>query len=99
MTLTTRCAEHTAAAWAGSDRGARLPKGWAKLRSRIIKRDGYRCVECKGTVRLEVDHVINNDDHATSNLQTLCHACHQAKTLREAQVGRYGPAHGYGRTG
>lgn len=59
---------------------------WLKVRHlarpRILSRDGYRCVRCGSTERLEVDHVWpiarggGNDD---GNLQTLCRPCNRRK--------------------
>lgn len=83
------CTEHTRTPWATSNRRERLPNGWAKLRARILRRDRYRCQTqgCRARAT-EVDHVINNDDHDPTNLQSLCSPCHLKKTLAEAQAGR-----------
>jgi 5-methylcytosine-specific restriction endonuclease McrA len=81
------CATHTPAPWTGSTRKARLPQGWEKLRQRILRRDGHRCEICGGPAT-EVDHILRGDDHSPSNLQALCHTCHLAKTLAEAEAGR-----------
>jgi 5-methylcytosine-specific restriction endonuclease McrA len=81
------CPTHTPAPWTGSTRRQRLPPGWDKTRQRILRRDGHRCVPC-GAPAAEVDHIINNDDHSPSNLQAICHPCHERKTLAEAEAGR-----------
>lgn len=86
------CPEHPRIAWAGSDRAQRLPSDWPKIRARVLRRDGHTCQACHGlrcaNQRLEVDHIKRGDDHSLSNLQTLGHACHQAKTLAEAAEAR-----------
>ncbi len=59
---------------------------WLKTRNqarpRILERDGYGCVRCDSTDRLEIDHILplargggNEDD----NLQTLCRPCNRRK--------------------
>jgi 5-methylcytosine-specific restriction enzyme A len=76
-------------AWVGSDRAARLPKGWAKIRKRIIRRDQGRCTardslgnRCTwpGT---EVDHIEPGDDHSDANLRLLCTWHHARKSATE----------------
>ncbi len=62
-----------------------LPRGWAKTRARILKRDRRTCTQC-GLPGREVDHVIpahqgGGDDDA--NLTTLCYDCHKAKSSSE----------------
>lgn len=51
------------------------------------------CVHCEArhelTVATEVDHVIalsNGGADDTSNLQSLCHVCHVAKTLEDLNI-------------
>lgn len=72
-----------------SYRSQPLPKGWDKLRARILRRDGGACQlghpGCTGTAT-EVDHVTpaargGNDD--PSNLQSVCTNCHRIKTTAE----------------
>jgi 5-methylcytosine-specific restriction protein A len=76
-------------AWAGSDRAARLPKGWTKTRARIIRRDGGRCtwVYTDGSrctwPGVEVDHIVPGDDHSDSNLRSLCTWHHRRKSATE----------------
>lgn len=80
-------------AWDSSDRRSRLPSDWAKRRLRVLRRDGYRCQvrDAAGLKCLErgneVDHIVNNDDHDYSNLQTICRAHHRDKTQAEALAG------------
>lgn len=62
---------------------------WMSIRREVLLRDGYACKRC-GIVRLdnECDHIQPLEQGGaamdTSNLQTLCNACHAAKTKREA---------------
>lgn len=74
--------------WSSSTRRQRLPKDWPAITKRIKKRDGYRCVQCQSTEQLEVDHIVAGDNHHDTNLQTLCHPCHQTKTNLEALAAR-----------
>lgn len=61
---------------------------WQALRQQALRRDGFRCVTCGSTYRLEIDHVEsvrNRPDlsYELSNLQTLCSPCHTRKTRQE----------------
>ena len=60
---------------------------WATARRAVFDRDGYRCVLCGRAGRLECDHVTpldrGGDPWDQANLQTLCRACHIAKTREE----------------
>ena len=59
---------------------------WRRLRRLVFERDGYQCVACGKRGRLECDHIVPISDGGTddlANLQTLCRACHMAKTDRE----------------
>ena len=53
----------------------------------MFERDGWRCVLCRRAGRLECDHVTpldqGGDPWDLENLQTLCRACHIAKTREE----------------
>lgn len=54
-------------------------------RHEIFARDGYRCVHCGASDRLEVDHVISiarNGSDDIGNLQTLCKPCNSGKRDR-----------------
>lgn len=76
--------------WSSSDRAQRLPRDWATRRKAALKRDGYLCRKrgprCTA-VATEVDHVIPNDNHTLTNLQSLCSSCHRNKTQLEAVHG------------
>lgn len=67
---------------------------WQAIRERILARDRgvCQCEDCKtsGNVRIahEVDHITPLDQggsNADANLQAINHACHVAKTQREAK--------------
>lgn len=81
-------------AWTSSDRARRLPRGWASIRARILRRDRNRCRwpltyggEC-GAPAGEVDHRDDPDDHGDANLWALCSAHHRAKTQAESRAAR-----------
>lgn len=49
-------------------------------REKVLRRDRYRCIECKTTEKLSVDHIDGNrSNNKLSNLQTLCFTCHGSK--------------------
>ena len=58
-------------------------KDWKVLRVQALRRDGGICVNC-GAEATEVDHIVEIQDGGEefdlSNLRSLCHACHVAKT-------------------
>lgn len=64
----------------------RSTTGWARLRKRVLARDGFRCRMCGGVGRFEVDHIrplhLGGGD-GLDNLQTLCRSCHFKKTAAE----------------
>lgn len=60
-------------------------KRWQVLRMEILERDGFRCKECGGRGRLEVDHIksVRTNPELSfdpDNLQALCPSCHTKKT-------------------
>lgn len=80
--------------WEGSDRRLRLPPDWDKIRKRILRRDGYRCrirdtysQRCSEPA-VDVDHIINNDDHRESNLQAICDWHHKKKSGAEGLIAK-----------
>lgn len=81
------CATHARKPWASSTRRSRLPGNWDTLRRHVLERDGHRCQHC-GAPAGEVDHIIAGDDHRPAALQSLCVACHAAKTATESAEGR-----------
>lgn len=57
----------------------------------VLRRDGFRCVSCESTHRLEIDHVTpvaRGGETVVGNLQTLCKRCHQIKTNVEQGRGK-----------
>lgn len=72
-----------AGGWKGSDRRARLPSGWAKIRARILARDPV-CVLCEVRPSTHCDHIVAKaDDHSDAGLQGVCGPCHDQKSARE----------------
>jgi 5-methylcytosine-specific restriction endonuclease McrA len=77
LTEKSRCPDHPRAR-APSTRAWHAP-GAAKLRRRILRRDGYLCTRC-GRLAAHVHHIIpaaaggSNDP---SNLTSLCADCHR----------------------
>jgi 5-methylcytosine-specific restriction endonuclease McrA len=62
---------------------------WDAARHVVLRRDRFTCRSCgrRGRSReLEVDHIVElargGPSLALDNLQTLCRACHRAKTVR-----------------
>lgn len=61
---------------------------WRRKRELILRRDGYRCQECKRygriTPAVTVHHIHHLEDRpdlalVSSNLVSLCRQCHNAK--------------------
>ncbi|WP_252102971.1 HNH endonuclease [Streptomyces sp. STCH 565 A] len=72
-----------AGGWKGSDRRARLPSGWDKIRARILERDPV-CVLCGVRPSTHCDHIVaKTDDHSDAGLQGVCGPCHDQKSARE----------------
>jgi 5-methylcytosine-specific restriction endonuclease McrA len=81
-------------AWLDSDRSARLPDAWPKIRRRIFRRDGHRCTWIDDGQRCtaeatEVDHIHPGDDHSDHNLRSLCTRHHARKSSAEGHAARY----------
>ncbi|MGK2230634.1 MAG: hypothetical protein ACI9QA_000793 [Methanobacteriota archaeon] len=64
------------------------PPDWNSRKTKVKRRDNYRCQECgdkclsENDVRLHVHHTVPKSDggsHTFDNLQTLCVQCHSAK--------------------
>lgn len=66
-----------------------LDPRWKARREQILKRDGYRCVNCGDTIELEVHHrkyfyilgagcYQNPWDYPDHLLITLCRTCHNS---------------------
>lgn len=65
---------------------------WRNLRKQVLLRDEYMCQEClkhnQYTIADVADHIIELRDDISkaydiNNLQSLCHACHNKKTIEE----------------
>ena len=76
--------------WHTSDRKARLPRNWKRIRATALERAGFRCEWVRvdtGTrcteLATDVDHVVPGDDHSPANLQALCAYHHARKSARE----------------
>jgi len=70
---------------------------WKAVRLQAKRRDGWKCVACGVTGRLEVDHIIPvraapERAFDLTNLQTLCVSCHSRKTRVEVGMGEVNPA-------
>lgn len=89
-----KCEEHQPEPWASNKDKSAHSRGygykWKRLRSNILKRDGYLCQEClrnnKVTEAKEVDHIKNKKRGGTdcpSNLEAICTPCHKKKTIEE----------------
>ena len=75
-------------------RASPLPKGWPRIRSRILRRDRHSCriqgPGCRG-VATEVDHIGDRDDHSDENLRAACITCHASRTGRQARAAQPPP--------
>ena len=74
----------------GSQHHRRLSyKRWQSTRRAVFHRDGFRCVMCGKSGKLECDHVTplqrqpGQDPYDINGLQALCRTCHIEKTRRE----------------
>jgi hypothetical protein len=57
----------------------------------VKRRDGYHCVICGSTTKLEVDHrraLMNGGSNDIINLATLCDDCHTEKTRMDSSLRR-----------
>lgn len=78
------CDEHKSR-WDSSTR--RRPRGWAKIRARILRRDQWICYVC-GLRATDVDHINNLGGDDDWNLAAICLRCHKRKTQAEARESR-----------
>ncbi|ROQ27118.1 HNH endonuclease [Streptomyces sp. PanSC19] len=78
--------------WVGSTRRQRLPKNWASLRRRVIRRDGGQCTATYSDGRrceqpgTDVDHIVPDSlggSDALENLALLCTWHHARKSSAE----------------
>ena len=69
--------------WKGSQRRARLPLGWAKIRAAILARDST-CVLCGVRPSAFCDHIVAKADlNGPADLQGVCGPCHDRKSSAE----------------
>jgi hypothetical protein len=62
---------------------------WLVLRQKVLKRDGYKCKNCKSNLNLSAHHIISQADGGKDimkNLETLCEKCHNAIEIGELPV-------------
>jgi hypothetical protein len=65
-------------------RQGRVAISW-EIREHVLRRDGGRCVDCRATDYLELDHIVpvsQGGSTAISNLQTRCRRCNIRKGPR-----------------
>lgn len=79
-------------AWSRESRQSRgYGAEWDRTRLRVLRRDSYLCQPClrafnRPTPAAQVDHIKPKAKGGTDddgNLQAICVACHDAKTLRD----------------
>jgi 5-methylcytosine-specific restriction endonuclease McrA len=72
-----------AGGWSSSNRKARLPSGWARIRAEILARD-VTCQICHVRPSTHCDHIVAKADrNGPSDLQGVCGPCHDQKSSRE----------------
>jgi 5-methylcytosine-specific restriction protein A len=81
------CDDHAPKPWASSNRRAELPRGWAKTRARILRRDPI-CTICGMDFSTQCHHVDDKHDHRDSNLAGVCQPCHTTLTTQQAAQAR-----------
>jgi superfamily II DNA or RNA helicase len=57
-----------------------------QIKEQVKRRDGYRCLCCGATKRLEVDHIVPvhlGGPNDLTNLQTLCKVCNNRKAAQK----------------
>jgi 5-methylcytosine-specific restriction enzyme A len=68
-------------------RSSPLPRGWARIRRRVLERDEYVCQipgpRCQG-LATEVDHIGAADVHDETNLPAACYRCHKQRTYEQS---------------
>lgn len=95
LTTTGRCGKHPRENWTAYQGGkTSTQRGygakWRKVRTLAMKRDNGLCQLCLPiiTKATEVDHIkpkAQGGTDALDNLQSLCKACHRAKTAQEGR--------------
>lgn len=76
-------------------RGIYRSSAWRIVRYRVMDRDGWRCVLCGKSGRLEVDHIqpvaAGGAPFDEGNLRTVCRGCHIGVTATENRKNRKAP--------
>lgn len=93
---TRRCAALQRTAWDGNNANKRLYKGRTLQRERErLFNSNPLCVECERQGRVTVatirDHIIplaEGGKDVPENIQGLCAACHNKKTIKESKRGK-----------
>ncbi|BAD54879.1 hypothetical protein NFA_370 [Nocardia farcinica IFM 10152] len=79
-------------AWSGSAWGGGSTRRWRSMRASKLKADPICQAPGCRALAVEVDHVTplarGGARYDWSNLQSLCHDCHTAKTAQDARAGR-----------
>jgi 5-methylcytosine-specific restriction endonuclease McrA len=71
-----------------SSRTTPLPKDWATIRRRILRRDDHTCTwadrgqRC-GQPATDVDHIGDPNDHSDGNLRALCSPHHRKRSASQ----------------
>lgn len=74
-------------------------EAWKRMRTRVLRRDGYRCQICKRygrmTPAIEVHHIKHADEYPElamdpANMISLCRACHNAQHPEKGRGGIIG---------
>jgi len=79
--------------WESSNRKARLPREWHRLRAIVLRNANHQCEviengkRCTNTAT-EVDHIIAGDDHTLGNLRAICTDHHKLKSSAEGNTAR-----------
>lgn len=76
-----------ATGWTNSKRRQQLPPNWPNIRAQVLRRDPT-CVHCHNAPATDADHIGDPNHHGLSNLQGLCHPCHQTKTNADREAAR-----------
>ena len=62
---------------------------WAKVRRKVLERDGWKCTACGKHGRLEIDHLTplihGGGKMDMENLAAKCRPCHFAKTKADTE--------------
>jgi 5-methylcytosine-specific restriction endonuclease McrA len=72
-------------------RGRAAPKIPREKKERLLRRDGYRCVQCSVESNLTIDHIkpwSKGGTNRMENLQILCDTCNWLKADQERRVPR-----------